>query len=164
MQKLPPKQRIARVVAFLQRSGLVADPPSCDTAPYVARIVEAAGDRLKVAGDILDYEDFFVADDHLRYDADAFEMRIRKPARAREFLQQFRAALAVAEPFTAENLEQALHAFVESRGIKAGEIVHAVRVSITGKSVGFGLFDTLAILGRERVLARIDRALELSRP
>jgi len=42
------------------------------------------------------------------------------------------------------------------------DIVHAVRVAVTGKAVGFGLFDTLAILGRERCLARIDRALALA--
>jgi glutamyl-tRNA synthetase len=161
MQRLPVKQRVARVVTFLQRSGLIADPPPCDTAPYVTRIVEAAGDRLKVAGDILDYDDFFVADDQLRYDVDAFEKRIRKPDGVRELLQQFRAEIAAVEPFTAERLEQLLHAFVETRGIKAGDIVHAVRVALTGKAVGFGLFDTLAILGRQRSLARIDRALVL---
>jgi glutamyl-tRNA synthetase len=162
MQRLPLKQRVARVVNFLQRSGLVADPPPCDTAPYVTRIVEAAGDRLKVAGDILDYEDLFIAEDKLRYDTDAFEKRIHKPERARELLQQFRAELATAEPFSVERLEQLLHAFVEARGLKPGDIVHAIRVAVTGKAVGFGLFDTLAILGREQSLARIDRALSLA--
>ena len=64
------------------------------------------------------------------------------------------------EPFTAEQLERILHEFVAAEGIKIGDIVHAVRVAVTGKAVGFGLFDTLAILGRERCLARIDRALK----
>ena len=54
------------------------------------------------------------------------------------------------------------HEFVAANGIKIGDIVHAVRVAVTGKAVGFGLFDTLAILGRERCLARIDRALEIT--
>jgi glutamyl-tRNA synthetase len=40
--------------------------------------------------------------------------------------------------------------------------VHAVRVAVTGKAVGFGLFDTLAILGRQRCLARMNRALEIT--
>ena len=48
---------------------------------------------------------------------------------------------------------------MEEKGIKIGQIVHALRVAVTGKPVGFGLFETLAILGRERCLARIDRAL-----
>ncbi len=162
MQKLPIKQRVARVVAFLQRSGLVADPPPCDTGPYVTRIVEAAGDRIKVAGDILDYEDFFIADDRLRIDETAFEKRLRQPAAAADLLGKFRDELAVAEPFTAERLEQIMHAFVESHGIKIGDIVHAVRVAVTGTAVGFGLFDTLSILGRERCIARINRALDIA--
>ncbi len=63
------------------------------------------------------------------------------------------------EPFTADELERRFKTFVEAKGIKIGQIVHALRVAVTGKAVGFGLFETLAILGRERCLARIDRAL-----
>ena len=50
--------------------------------------------------------------------------------------------------------------FVSSEGIKIGQIVHAVQVAVTGKSVGLGLFDTLAILGRERERAR--RRIEMT--
>jgi glutamyl-tRNA synthetase len=162
MQRLPIKQRVAKVVPFLQRAKLVTSPPPCDTAPYVTRILEAAGDRVKVAGDILDFDDFFVADEALRFDEAAFDKRLRKSAEARALLTQYRDLIAKIEPFAAEHLEPATHEFVESNGIKIGDIVHAVRVAITGKAVGFGLFDTLAILGRERSLARIDRALKLA--
>jgi glutamyl-tRNA synthetase len=161
MQRLPIKQRVAKVVPFLQRAKFLSDPPPCDTAPYVTRILEAAGDRLKVAGDILDYDDFFTADNHLPYDQQALEKRLIKPAEAGERLRKFRGELAVVEPFTVERLEQLLQAFVGAQGIKPGDIVHAIRVAVTGKAVGFGLFETLAILGRERSLARIDRALQL---
>jgi glutamyl-tRNA synthetase len=43
--------------------------------------------------------------------------------------------------------------------VKVGDLVHAVRVAVTGKTVGPGLYDCLAILGREQSLARIARAL-----
>jgi glutamyl-tRNA synthetase len=162
MKRVPIKQRVAKVVPFLQRAELVPDPPPCDTAPYVTRILEAAADRIKVAGDILDFDDFFVADAQLPYNDADLDKRLRKPAGAHELLQKFRAELAAAEPFTAQRLEQLLHSFVAAQGIKAGDIVHAVRVAATGTAVGFGLFDTLAILGRERVLSRIDRALGLT--
>jgi glutamyl-tRNA synthetase len=49
--------------------------------------------------------------------------------------------------------------FTEAEGIKIAQIIHALRVAVTGKAVGFGVFETLAILGRDRSLARIDRAL-----
>ncbi|MGD9634586.1 MAG: glutamate--tRNA ligase, partial [Pirellulales bacterium] len=97
MQRLPIKQKVAKVVPFLQRSGLIASPPPCDTAPYVTQIVTAAGDRIKVAGDILDYDEFFVADDKFAYDAAAFDKRIAKPAGAIDLLKKFRTALAGVE-------------------------------------------------------------------
>jgi glutamyl-tRNA synthetase len=161
MQKLPIKQRVAKVVPFLQRAGWISDPPPCDTAPYVTKILVAAGDRMKVAGDILDYDDFFVADDKLPIDAATFDKRLRKPAGAVELLAKFRNELPNVNPFTAAELERSLQAFVASQGIKIGDIVHAIRAAITGKPVGFGLFDTLAILGRERSIDRIDRAVKL---
>lgn len=162
MQQVPIKQRVAKAVPFLKRAKLVADPPACETAPYVTRILEAAGDRVKVSGDILDFDDFFVADDQLQFDEAALDKRLRKPAGARELLVKYREQLASVEPFDAAALEKLTHEFVAANGIKIGDIIHAIRVAVTGKAVGFGLFDTLAILGRERCLARIERALSLA--
>lgn len=159
MVKLPVKQKVARCVEFLKRAGLVSDPPSCETAPYVTQIVEAAGDRIKVAGDILEFDDFFTLDAELPFDEQAFDKRIRSAADTPVLLRKFRDVLATAEPFDAARLEELLKAFLEREGIKIGQIIHALRVAVTGKSVGFGVFETLAILGRERCLARIDRAL-----
>ncbi len=162
MQRVPIKQRVAKAVPFLQKAKLVSEPPSCDTGPYVTRILGAASDRVKVAGDVLDFDDFFVADDALKIDEAAFDKRVLKPAAARELLVKYREQLAQTEAFTAEALEKLTYEFVEANGIKIGDIVHAIRVAVTGKAVGFGLFDTLAILGRERCLARLDRALKLA--
>jgi glutamyl-tRNA synthetase len=161
-QRLPIKQRVARTVPFLQRAGLVSDPPPCDTAPYVTGIVEAAGDRIKVAGDILEYGEFFITDERIQYDEAVVDKRLRKAAGATDALAKFRGDLAQVQPFDAVHLEKWMHEWVSVQGIKLGDIVHAVRVAVTGKAVGFGLFDTLAILGRERCLARIDRALALA--
>ncbi|WP_425397501.1 glutamate--tRNA ligase [Aeoliella sp.] len=160
MNALPIKQKVARCVDFLKRAGLVSDPPPCEVADYVKQIVEAAGDRITVFGDILDFDDFFTADDQLVYDEKAFEKRLVKPDDAGELLAAFREKLAAAEEFDAESLDKLLHDFVEQREIKIGQIIHAVRVAATGKAVGFGMFETLAILGKERSLARIDRALD----
>jgi glutamyl-tRNA synthetase len=162
MQQLPIKQRVARTVPFLQRAGFVSDPPPCDLAPYLTRLLEAAGDRVKVAGDILDFDDFFVSDESLMFNEAAIEKRLRKPPDAIDLITAYNSELAGVEPFTPETLERMTHTFVESKGIKIGDIVHAIRVAVTGKPVGFGLFDTLAILGRERCTARITRALEIA--
>ena len=128
-----------------------------DERAKIEHVVRAAGDRIKTAGDILDYAYFFVADDKLVYDEKAVAKSLQKPGAA-ELLAKYCGQLAAAEPFEAQPLEQITHAFVEAQGVKIGDIVHALRVAVTGQSVGLGLFDSLAILGKASCLARIERA------
>jgi len=159
MQRLPLKQKVAKMLPYLQKAGLISDPAPCEIGPKLTRIVEASGDRLKTAGDILAYADFFfVADEKLAYDEKDFQKRVGPP-QAKELLTKFRAVLAAVEPFEVGPLEEELKKFVEEQGIKIGDIVHALRIAVTGKSVGPGVYDCLAILGRESSFARIDRAL-----
>ena len=49
-----------------------------------------------------------------------------------------------------------MHDFMVERQIKIGQIIHPVRVAVTGKSTGLGMFDTLAILGKSSCMARIE--------
>ena len=159
MQQAPIEQKLAMVLPYLQKAGLIESPDSEATRRKVAEILQAAGDRIKVAGDVLDYAYFFVPDDQLPYGEKAFEKRLRKPAEAGELLGRFRDRLAALEPFEPETLDRLLHDFVESENVEIGQIIHAIRVAITGKAVGFGLFESLAIVGKPSCLARIDRAL-----
>lgn len=159
MQQLPIKQKVALVLPFLRKAGFVASPPPCDTAPLLTKIVEAAGDRIKTAGDILEFDEFFMADDKLQYEEKAFEKRVRAEGAA-ELLKSFRDVLADTEPFDRATCEAALRSFLELKDIKIGEIIHALRVAVTGKGVGLGMFEALEILGQDRSLARIDRCLE----
>ena len=127
------------------------------------QVIAAAGDRLKVAGDVLDFAAFFLPDEQLPYDEAAFEKQLRDDEAAAR-LARFRERLAEAESFDAAAVEQTLQKFLADEQIVAGKIIHAIRVAATGKTVGFGLFETLATLGRESSLARIDRALARRAP
>lgn len=163
MQQLPIEQRVEGCLKFLVAAGWIPDPPGEHQRVYVTRIVQAMGERLRVFGDILSYDDFFVDDENLQYDEKAFQKRLLKAPESVELLAAFRERLADTTAFTAEALDELMHRFVQERGIAIGQIIHAVRVAVTGKSVGFGLFETLEILGKERVLRRIDRALQRAR-
>jgi glutamyl-tRNA synthetase len=157
-QQLSPEQKIALVIPFLERAKYVASPISSSDTQIAQKVIAAAGDRIKVAGDILAFDDFFRVDDQLAYDEPSFEKHIRK-ADAVALLTKFRDCLAKTEPFDVPTLEAMMQQFIAAEGIKINQIIHAVRVAVTGKSVGLGLFDTLAILGRERTLRRIDRTM-----
>jgi glutamyl-tRNA synthetase len=95
-------------------------------------------------------------------DPAAFEKTIARDGGA-ENLTAARDALATVDPFTTENVEAALRAVVESRGEKPGRIFQPVRVAIAGTTVSPGIFQSVALLGRDETLARIDRALKRTR-
>ena len=168
MAALPIDDKVALVAPYLaaalgalaSRTGAPASRPASVhvAADKLRAVVAAAADRLKVAGDIVNYTEFFVADDAFPYDAKAFAKRIAAPGVA-DRLARFRATLATVDPFDAATVEAALHHFVDTEAIRIGGIIHAVRVAVTGKAVGFGLFEAMAILGRGACLARIDRAV-----
>jgi glutamyl-tRNA synthetase len=151
MLALPVERRAELCLPFVKRAGFDATPAK------IAAIIAAAGDRIKVAGDILDYTDFFVPDEKLVRDAATLAREMGKPG-AVEYLNRFRSRLADI-PFDSVSLEKGLQDFVAAEGIKVGQIIHALRLAVTGKTVGFGLYETMAILGRESVLRRIDAAL-----
>ena len=159
MNKLSTEEKSKRCIEFLKSAGLVATAPSQEECHKVSQIIAAAGDRIKIAGDILDFDDFFASDDALPYDQPAFEKRLQNDPQAVSLLEKFRQQLEQLETFDTASTEACLKAFVEQEGIKFNQIIHALRVATTGKAVGFGMFDTLAILGKKSCLARIDHSL-----
>jgi glutamyl-tRNA synthetase len=158
MLELPVAERVRLALPYLARAGLVAVSPGADAERRLAAVIAAAGDRVKVAGDVLDFTEFFTPDAGLEFEPAAFDKRLRAPGAA-ELLQRFRDRLAAAESFGAPALEELLARFLVDEGVKVGQVIHALRVAVTGKAVGFGVFETMAILGRASCLARIDRAL-----
>ena len=65
--------------------------------------------------------------------------------------------------FDEATLDHALRQLAEERGVKAGALIHATRIAMTGRMVSPGLFEMLVLLGRERVLARLDRLIDFLR-
>ena len=79
---------------------------------------------------------------------------------APERLRAAREALAAAEPFDVENVELALRGVVERLAVKPRDVFQPVRVALTGTTVSPGIFESVAALGRDETLARIDLALD----
>jgi glutamyl-tRNA synthetase len=151
MNLLTLEEKVERTRPYIEQAGLHDGK--------LASVVQAAADRIKIAGDILDYVAFFVSAEQMTYDEAAFDKRLRLPAEAPELLRKFAVALGELEPFDAKTIEACLQNFVAAEGIGHAQIVHALRVAITGKSAGFGLFESVSILGRTECVLRIERAL-----
>ncbi|MGI9471477.1 MAG: glutamate--tRNA ligase [Rubripirellula sp.] len=152
--QLPLETRIARVTPFAQRAGMM---DASDADARLAAVVEGAGDRLTMAGDIIDYDYFF--SDEVEYDEAAFEKRIKAAEGATDLLAKLRDHLSQLESFGTEDVEVGVNEFCTAADIKLRKIIHSLRISTTGKTNGFGMFETLAILGKDPVIQRIDAAV-----
>ena len=92
-------------------------------------------------------------------DPAAREKVIEAPG-GREALASARAALAeVPEPWTEERVQAALDGVAERLGVKRKQVFQPLRVALTGTTVSPGIFETVALLGRDETLARVDHAL-----
>jgi glutamyl-tRNA synthetase len=158
MKVQPLATKVERVTPYLEREGLVTTPLSPANHEMVKAVIEALGDRLKVDSDILKLGRYFFTES-LTYDPDAVKRRLKKdgvPALLRELDE----LLATTVPFDVATLEAAVHAYAEKTDRKMGDVVNPLRVAVTGQGVGPGLYDCLAILGRDTCRQRIAQTLE----
>jgi len=159
MKLLPLAQKVAGVLPYLVKEGLVVEPVSDETRSRIEAVILALGDRLKVFSDILKLGRYFFTET-LTHDPDAVKKRLKKEG-VPGLLAELDALLSATEPFDVPTLEAAVHAFAEQSGRKMGDVVNPLRVATTGQGVGPGLYDCLAILGRESCRARISATLAM---
>jgi glutamyl-tRNA synthetase len=85
--------------------------------------------------------------------------KVMEKGGAGDALARVREALAALDSFDQDEVEAALRNVVEQMGTKPGAVFQPVRVAVSGKTVSAGVFESLALLGKEESLARIDSAL-----
>jgi len=162
MRALPLADKVRGALPFLERAGLVHAPVDAQTEAHVGRVVELLGDRMKVFGDVLLWGAPFFGRDVPHWDEQAFAKRVLAPGAA-QLLADYRGWLAEQPDFSTTALEQGTQAWLAARALALGDLVHAVRTAVTGVSVGPGLFDSLAVLGKDICLHRLDAALAKAR-
>ena len=139
---------------FVDQAGIAYG--SRETLAEVLAIVKP---KVKHLSDVPDWIGYLFTED-FPYDEAAVEKAFKKPGLvATERLAQLRGAFIVTDDWTTLALESALKATATELGVKSGEFVHPCRVAVSGRAVGPGLYEMLTVLGKTRVIARIDRAL-----
>ena len=97
--------------------------------------------------------------DEFEYDPEAVK-KFWKDASLPGLLAELAGRLKELAPFDVAETEKALRALADEKGVKAGLLINAARVALTGQAVAPGLFDVMAVLGQERVVARLEHAAE----
>lgn len=157
MKELPLEQKIEGCIPHLLAAKIVSEPITTEMRAYIGEVILAFGDRLKLFTDILDAEFFF--QDAFPVDEKMFQKRVRKegiPTLLGEFAERMKGL----ESFDVPALEAALHTFATEKNVSQGDMIHALRLSTTGTAVGPGVYDCLALLGRQKSCDRIAAAIQ----
>ncbi len=112
--------------------------------------------RTKLFTDVAGWAPFFV--ETLTYDEKAVRKHLAKDGVA-DRLRALAAAFSGLEAFDVAGIESAIHGVTEAAEMKQGKLNQPIRVALTGQSVGAGIYETAALLGRERVLARLEAGI-----
>jgi glutamyl-tRNA synthetase len=138
----------------LSRAGLDVKKYPAD---YVKAALETCKGKFKLLGELPAYAGFYFKEE-IEYDPAAAQEDFTAENKPR--LAKLRDALAKLEPFDADQIGSTLKAVARELGVKAGVLVHPTRLACCGNPAGPSLYHLLAILGKERALQRIDRAME----
>ena len=156
--RLSGEEIVRRVESLLREAGLWADDFDGPRRDWLLRLVELVRPRAHRLGDFVEVGRPLLSDS-IEIDQAAVAQHLSSPG-IRAHLAAVGDAFARVEPFGEAALEAALRELAAARGLKAGTLIHAVRVAVTGRGVSPGLFEVLALLGRARVLARIEAAVQ----
>ncbi len=112
--------------------------------------------RIKTLSEFPAMTDFFFRDDFVVENEAILQL---KKEETKVLLELFAERLETLEDFRQENIDRVCRELAQKRGIKAAVIIHPVRVAVSGKTKGAGLFEMMEVLGKEKVLKRIRGAL-----
>jgi glutamyl-tRNA synthetase len=138
----------------LARAGLDTNqyPPA-----YVRSALDTCKGKFKLFGELPGYAGFYFRDE-IDYEPAAAQKDFIPENKPR--LARLREALAKVEPFAADPIGSTFKTVAQELGVKTGVLVHPARLACCGSTAGPSLYHLMAILGKERVLQRLDRGLE----
>jgi glutamyl-tRNA synthetase len=153
MLRLSAREILARLRPSLEAAGRWQAAFNDDRRDWIDAVIDLIKPRARRLGDFLPQLGPFL-DEGVDLDPVAAERHLSADG-VREHLVALRARFATLDTFDRQALESCLRSVAEERGVKAGVLIHAARVVVTGQAVSPGIFEVLELVGREKVLARL---------
>lgn len=150
--RMPLDRFVELARPFLERAGIAAPIESLRAALALVQ------PKIKSLADVPAWTACFFRDDFRFEEAAAAKLRETGTA---ETLKMLAARLETVAPFDSAHIETAVKSLAKETQSSSGRFIHPCRAAVTGRTVGAGLYETLALLGKERVRARLQRAVEM---
>jgi glutamyl-tRNA synthetase len=154
IRALQTDELAARIAPYFTRAGIQTDPA---TLIKIAPIIQ---ERMVTLDEAPELSGFFFKPE-INYDPADLVAKGLTSAQSADAARKSYEVLAGLPEFTVEAGEPPMRALVEKLGLSASQVFGILRVAVTGQKVSPPLFESMAILGRETVLKRIQTAIEL---
>ncbi|CAB1079298.1 Glutamyl-tRNA synthetase (EC [Olavius algarvensis Delta 1 endosymbiont] len=151
IQAAAPSDLVGPLKPFLKERGI-----EIESGDYATNVIETLQPRSKTLADMADAAMFYYLED-IEFEEKAARKFLKSAAL--EPLQLLAAKLKAATDYSQENLEDVFKSVMDETGLKLGKIAQPVRVALTGKTASPGIFEIIAILGPERVIPRLGKAI-----
>lgn len=158
IRKLTPEQFYDAAQAFLMADKTIAGTVIADEN-YVRSTLPLVQDRAKTLVDVPELIRFFFVED-LEYDTNLLIEKDMTREGALKALEVSYEKIKDLTPFDADNLEKVLRPLAAELGMKTGHLFGALRTATTGRTAAPPLFQTMAVMGKERSLHRIEAAIK----
>jgi len=150
------KQRKPAELAALVRPLIEARGWSAGDSGWLEKVVATLQERSHTLVELVDSAAFFFVE-RVAIDPEAAAKQLAKAAP--EVFDELRAELAAVEPWTHDAIHAGFQAVMQKRSLGLGKLAQPVRVALTGGTVSPGIFEVAELLGKDKVLARLDAAL-----
>jgi glutamyl-tRNA synthetase len=153
MMRMETSELARRVEPVLREQGMWSDDFAGARRPWFLSVLDLYKPRVKrLDGFGSEAKPLFT--DEVVYDTDAVRKHLGTPE-IRVLLDELASAYEAVDSFKADVLERSLRDLAEIRGVKAGALIHATRVAVTGRAMSPGLFEVLELVGKERTITRM---------
>jgi len=162
IKTIPMENLFPLVKAELQKSGLWRDEYGGERRAWFEQTVTLLRERARTLTDFTNHgRPYFVDDLSFEFDEASVKKNLQKDPALKYLLPELADALAALSTFTHASTEEALRAFAEEKGVKAGLLINAARTALTGQAVGPGMFDVIVAIGQRRTVERLKHAAQL---
>jgi glutamyl-tRNA synthetase len=154
----PPDELADMVMSSLVKQGIVTEGSEPDRA-YLAKAVSTLVERARTLAELAEKLRFYLADDEdIEYDPKAKKKFLNE--KTKPYLEDLHPGLLSLEDFTHDKLEAAFNSVMQKHEVKLGKVAQPVRVALTGGTESPGIFEVIEVLGKERTIKRLKKAIE----
>lgn len=157
LSELPLEKILPEVKPFFVKDGYVDEAWFAENEVYFAKLVDTVRVRVKTLQEIADASDYFFKDVE-SYDEKGVAKHFKPETVA--LLEECIAAVEADNVYSLESTEAAYNKIAADNDLALGKVIHPTRLALTGRTVSPGMFDVMVLLGKEKTLARLRKAVD----